>query len=121
MTFEIATPIDDGVIELGLSTADGTRIITVQNIDGDRPLLALEPGVHELRARIETTLLPGDFQIDVGLHRIIGLTLDHVERTLTFTALNVALEGNDRWPWNSVRGAVRPPSTWTVHAPVEAR
>ncbi len=120
MTFDVATRVEDGVIELGLSTGDGTRVITVQNVDGDRPLLRLERGTHEIRARIETTLLPGEFQIDVGLHRLIGLTLDQVERTLTFTALNVAAQGEDRWPWNVVRGAVRPPSTWTVGSPVEA-
>jgi hypothetical protein len=71
---------------------------------------------------VDVGLLPGDFQVDVGLHRINGLTLDFVERTLTFSALNVAPDGGgDRWPWNVVRGAVRPPSEWTVHAPVEAR
>src|SRR3954469_10184512 len=33
MTFLVNEPIDDGVIELGLSTADGTRAATVQNVD----------------------------------------------------------------------------------------
>jgi len=118
-TWEVVTPVDDGVVELGISTADGTRVITVQNVDGDRPLLRLEPGLHEIRARVETALLPGEFQIDVGMHRLIGLTMDFVERALTFTALNVAHDGSeDRWPWAVVRGAVRPPTEWSVSAPV---
>ncbi len=121
MTFDVATPVVDGVIELGLSTADGTRVVTVQNVDGDRPLLKLEPGTHVIRARIETTLLPGELAIDVGMHRLIGLTMDFVERALTFTALNVAYDGGeDRWPWAVVRGAVRPPTQWTVDAAVPA-
>ena len=90
MTFLVNEPVDDGVIELASSTADGTRVVTVQNTDGDRPVLRLEPGRHEIRARIEATLLPGEFTIDVGMHRLIGLTMDFVERALTFTALNVA-------------------------------
>jgi lipopolysaccharide transport system ATP-binding protein len=119
MTFAVAEPVHDGVVELGLSTADGTRVATVQNVDGDRPLLSLEPGRHEIRARIDIALLPGEFTIDVGLHRLIGLTLDFVERALTFTALNVADDGSeDRWPWAVVRGALRPPTEWTVHSPV---
>jgi hypothetical protein len=119
MTFSVDEPVDDGVVELGLSTADGTRVATVQNVDGDRPLLALEPGRHEIRARIDTALLPGEFTIDVGMHRLIGLTLDFVERALTFTALNVADDGSeDRWPWAVVRGAMRPPTEWTVQSPV---
>jgi len=117
MTFDVAEAVHDGVLELGLSTADGARVVTVQNVDGDRPLLDLQPGSHEVRARIEVTLLPGEFNIDVGLHRLIGLTLDHVERTLTFTALNVAASGDDRWPWNVVRGAVRAPTEWSVREP----
>jgi lipopolysaccharide transport system ATP-binding protein len=115
MTFAVNEPVHDGVIELGLSTADGTRVATVQNVDGDRPLLSLEPGRHEIRARIDTTMLPGEFTVDVGMHRLIGLTLDFVERALTFTALNVADDGSDdRWPWAIVRGAMRPPAEWSV-------
>jgi lipopolysaccharide transport system ATP-binding protein len=119
MTFTVNEPVHDGVLELGLSTADGTRVITVQNIDGDRPLLSLEPGRHEIRARIEATLLPGELTVDVGMHRLIGLTLDFVERALTFTAVNVAHDGSeDRWPWTVVRGAVRAPTEWRVSSSV---
>ena len=115
MTFQVNETVEDGVIELGLSSADGTRVATVQNVDGDRPLLSLTPGRHEIRARIDATLLPGEFTLDVGMHRLIGLTLDFVERALTFTALNVAYDGTeDRWPWVVVRGALRPPSEWSV-------
>jgi lipopolysaccharide transport system ATP-binding protein len=121
MTFLISEPVSDGVVELGLATADGTRVATVQNTDGDRPLLELEPGRHEIRARIDTTLLPGEFTLDVGMHRLIGLTMDFVERALTFTALNVAYDGSeDRWPWVVVRGALRPPTEWSVRASVPA-
>ncbi len=119
MTFDVATPVSDGVIELGLSTADGTRVVTVQNTDGERPVLRLAPGRHVIRARIEATLLPGEFTVDVGMHKLIGLTMDFVERALTFTALNVAHDGgDDRWPWVAVRGAVRAPTAWTVDASV---
>jgi len=116
MTFMVNEVVDDGVIELGLSTADGTRVATVQNVDGGGALLHLEPGRHEIRARFDaTTLLPGEFTLDVGMHRLIGLTMDFVEQALTFTALNTAYDGSeDRWPWTSVRGALRPQTTWTV-------
>ena len=113
-TIEVATPVTDGVVELGIGTADGNRVITVQTYDGDTNLLQLDTGTHEIRARLDTALLPGEFQIDFGLHRINGLTLDMVERTLAFTALNYATDSEDRWPWNIVRGAVRPATDWTV-------
>jgi hypothetical protein len=116
MTFLVNERVEDGVIELGLSTADGTRVATVQNVDAGGALLDLAPGRHEIRARFDaTTLLPGEFTIDVGMHRLIGLTLDFVEQALTFTAVNTAYDGGeDRWPWAVVRGALRPATTWTV-------
>ncbi|MCW3007820.1 MAG: transporter ATP-binding protein [Solirubrobacterales bacterium] len=115
MTFAVAEPIDDGVLELGISTADGTRVATVQNVDGDRPLLNLQPGRHEIRASFDIGLLPGELSLDVGMHRLIGLTLDFVERALTFSAVNVAHDGSgDRWPWTIVRGSLRPATQWSV-------
>ncbi|HYI36482.1 MAG TPA: ABC transporter ATP-binding protein [Thermoleophilaceae bacterium] len=120
MTFETFHPIDDGVIELGISTADGGRVVTVQNVDGDRPRLELEPGTWTIEAQIDTTLLPGDFTLDIALHRSWGLTWDYVEQAYTFSALNVAEEGGDHYPWNVVRGAIRTPSRWRVEAALPA-
>jgi hypothetical protein len=114
MHFEVLRPLEEGVVEVGLSGADGTRAVTVQNIDGDAPALALEPGLWTIDAVLDTTLLPGDFNVDVGFHRHSGLTWDYVEQVLTFVALNVAEEGDDRYPWNVVRGFVRAPTSWTV-------
>jgi lipopolysaccharide transport system ATP-binding protein len=120
MTFAVNEPVHDGVIELGLCTADGTRVATVQNVDGARPLLALDPGRHEIRASLDVGLLPGELTLDVGMHRLIGLTLDFVERALTFSCVNVAHDGSDdRWPWAVVRGALRPATEWSVRTPAQ--
>src|SRR5215207_1182409 len=87
LTYEVGEPIDDGVVELGICGPDGSRVITVHNIDGDRPPFALEPGTWVVEVGIDTTLLPGDFTLDVGLHRARGLTWDYVEQVFTFSAL----------------------------------
>ncbi len=116
LQFEVVRPLEEGVVELGLSGADGTRAVTVQNIDRGAPPLALEPGTWSIDAAIDTTLLPGDFNVDVGFHRRSGLTWDYVEQVLTFVALNVAEQGEDHYPWNVVRGFVRAPTEWTVRA-----
>jgi lipopolysaccharide transport system ATP-binding protein len=114
LTFDLRVATDDGVLEVGISSPEHGRVATVQNIDGARPALVLDPGRHRVRVEIDATLLPGEYSIDVGLHRRTGLTLDWVERVLTFTALNVAETGDDRWPWNHVRGALRPDSRWAL-------
>ena len=113
VVFEVFEPIGDAVVEIGISPFGGDRIATVQSVDGERPLLSFEPGTRQVHADIETTLLPGEFALDVGLHHATGITVDYVTSTVRFTALNVAEEGDDHYPWSVVRGYLRPDSSWS--------
>ena len=114
MQFEVLEAIDDAVVELGISGADGVRVVTVQNIDRDGTTLALEPGTYEIVAGLGIPLLPGEFQIDVGMHRLVGYTLDWIEGVLSFSVLNMTLDDSYHYPWIVVRGSVRPESRWSV-------
>ena len=51
--------IEDAVLEVGITTVDGLRLVTSMSTDGGRPTVRLEPGRHELRAVLEPELLPG--------------------------------------------------------------
>jgi lipopolysaccharide transport system ATP-binding protein len=113
--FEVQKPIEDAFIEIGISTLDGLRVATVQNIDEERPCLKLEPGLHEVVVELDVTLLPREYVIDVIVGHLSGLIVDWVERTLQFTALNVAPDSTDHYRWGEVRGFVRPKSVW--HGP----
>src|SRR5205807_7332314 len=64
MQFELFEAVEDAVVELGISGADGVRVVTVQNVDRDGTPLALEPGTYEIGARLDIPLMPGEFQID---------------------------------------------------------
>jgi lipopolysaccharide transport system ATP-binding protein len=114
LTFDVLKPVDDAVVEIGICTADGARVVTAQSIDGERPVLVLEPGTWDINVSLDITLLPGDFTLDIALHRLVGLTWDHVEQVFAFAALNVAEQGGDHYRWNVVRGSVRANSEWTV-------
>jgi hypothetical protein len=116
MRFEVFKPIDDGVIELGISGADGTRILTAQNVDRDGSAFALEPGTYDIHAWLSVALLPGEFQIGLALHRLVGLTLDMVDGLLSFSVLNTTLDESFAYPWVVVRGSVRPESGWSISA-----
>jgi lipopolysaccharide transport system ATP-binding protein len=117
---EAFEPIPETVFEIGVASGDGERILTAQNIDGDRPPATLPAGLHEVDAELRTTLLPGDYTFTVGVHRRNGITLDYVERVLGFGALNVAETGSDHYPWRAVRGYVRPDSKWSAFVPADA-
>ena len=114
VTIEVTKAIPSGAVEVGFNTVDGSRVVTVQNIDAEGPAFSLEPGIHEVQADIDVTLLPGNFTVDVGIHSMAGASYEYLQRVLVFTALNAALVGDDRYPWPTVRGSVRGGSEWSV-------
>ena len=111
--FSVDTPMD-AAVEIGVSTADGRRVVTAQNVDGERPFYRFEPGERQVSAELHLTMLPGEYAIDVAVNSSSGTLVDLVERTLRFTALNEAQHGSDHWRWIKVRGHVRPSrSIWS--------
>jgi lipopolysaccharide transport system ATP-binding protein len=119
LVVEVAEAIPEAVFEVGVSGADGERILTAQNIDGERPPASLRPGLHEVEAELRTTLLPGEYSLTAGVHRRNGVTADYIEQALGFSALNVAESGGDHYPWRGVRGYVRPDSEWSSPVPAD--
>jgi lipopolysaccharide transport system ATP-binding protein len=111
--FEVLEGIDDVVVELGISSLAGDRVVTVNSIDRERPPVRLDAGRQEISAELDASLLPGEFAIDVAIHRTDGNTIDFVQGALRFTALNAAEHGTDHYPWNVVRGYVRPDAVWS--------
>jgi lipopolysaccharide transport system ATP-binding protein len=116
MRFEVLEPIDDAVVELGISGADGTRVLTAQNIDRDGIPFLLETGTYEIHTSLGVALLPGEFQLSIALHRLVGLTLDLVDGVLSFSVINTTVDGSFHYPWVVVRGSVRPESRWSIAA-----
>jgi lipopolysaccharide transport system ATP-binding protein len=112
LAFEVTEPIDDAVVEIGIVSSDGVRVVTAQSIDRNGALIEFERGTNEVRAELDITLLPGEYSVDIAVHRLVALTLDQVERVLTFSAINASYDGSHNYPWNVVKGSVRPPSRW---------
>jgi lipopolysaccharide transport system ATP-binding protein len=107
--------VSDLAFEVGISRADGQRIVTVQSIDGPAPAVDAVPGRQVVTVELPNLhLLPGQFTIDAACHRMDGRTVDHVLGAVRFEALN-GKDGEDRYVWNSMRGYVRPESSWHGH------
>ena len=118
MTFEISEPINEGVTELGICTADGTRFATALSTDDGTPPLQLEPGVTEVKVEVDLTLIPGEYWIDVGIHDFDRTITDYIERVLNFACVNIGYGQTPNYPWPSTqgRGHVRIPSRWSASA-----
>lgn len=110
--FEVRRRIEDAVVEIGISDSDGQRVVTISNIDEGRPQMQIDPGLREITAEIDVTLLPRDYWIDVSIHHITGTTIDWIERAFPFTAVNNSENASDYYRWGQVRGFVRPRSCW---------
>jgi homopolymeric O-antigen transport system ATP-binding protein len=118
VVFESKVEIENAVVEIGIATGEGERVATAQNIDRPGSPLHIVEGLNEVEVEIDISLLPGEYAIDAGLHHKRGLTTDFVWGAFEFTALNVSEGEEESWPWPSVRGSVRPNSTWSPARPL---
>jgi lipopolysaccharide transport system ATP-binding protein len=125
VVYDVTTFIPDAGLEVGISSIDGTRVVTVTNHVARTGLpIALEPGVRAVRVDIDVTLLPGEYAVDVFVHHVgeTKSTIDWVERTLRFTVLDVSADGVDRHAYfgsSVVRGFVRADARWSGPAGAE--
>jgi lipopolysaccharide transport system ATP-binding protein len=115
--FTVDEPFEDAAVEVGISTAEGWRILTAFSHDGGQPL-SMAAGVHEVTAAFAGGLLPGDYTIDVGLHRIAGISLDMVDRVLGFNVSKGEVDPLRNALWDLNRGFVRGETVWR-HARAE--
>jgi lipopolysaccharide transport system ATP-binding protein len=110
---EVGEPIDEGVLEVGINSVEGQRIVTALSTDGGRPTTTLEPGRHHVRVQLAPNLLPGEFVIDIGVHEgVTGATVDFVERVLQF-AVGVS-DGESETYAATVRGYLRTDTHWAL-------
>ena len=66
------------------------------------------------------TLLPHEFNVAVGIHRMTGPTIDSVERAHSLRVLRVDRSGEDRYPWPEAAAYIRPESRFADPRPVPA-
>lgn len=119
VVIEAETAMNDAILEVGISTADGLRVATLANTDAGGKHLVLEPGVQSVDVQIDMALLPGTgYAIDLAVHRSAsGFVVDSAERILSFAVINVARNSSDHYPWDQVRGYVRPQALWSPVVP----
>ncbi len=112
---EVAETIERAVLEIGINTVDGLRIVTSMSTDGGRTPMRLEPGRHGLRAELDPELLPGEFLLDIGVHELGHASVDFVERVLQF-GVSASDGDEETYAWG-VRGYLRSDTRWELQRP----
>ncbi len=104
------------VFWVNVSTPNGGTVLSARSSDRGGGNWDSERGRFEVRARMETTLVPGEYVIDVAAAHPDGIDIDYIERALGFSASNEPVDGgDDRYPWGEgSRGAVRPDTDWEI-------
>jgi lipopolysaccharide transport system ATP-binding protein len=121
LTLEVLEDTEDALLEVGISTMDGTRVTTSFSIDGERPPERLQKGWYRACLDLDPGLLPRQYILDVGVHHLGQghLTIDFVQGVLALTVLSEPESGNDRHLPNPTRGFVRPIGKWRPPTSVE--
>ncbi len=119
VTLEVERPIGEALIGFGISSLDGTRIVTSFSTDCGRSTFRLSPGWHRVVVDVDVTLLPRRYCLDCTVVGPGGYDVDSLARVLDFTALDVAESGTDVYRWSNVRGFVRPAAAWRPPEPVD--
>jgi lipopolysaccharide transport system ATP-binding protein len=116
-TYEVLEPLGDVCFEVGVFSADGTKFATAQSVDRGRPWLDVAAGWYEVTAEVSLDLLPHEYHLGLGIHRMTGATVDWVERAQSFTVSNDS--GDDRYQWPEGETAyMRPESRFDDPRPV---
>lgn len=113
---EVAMPVERAVAMVVISTSDGTKVMNSNSSDRGAGPTALRPGKLQAEVRLDATMLPGEFAMDVAVVDVDGRSLDYVERVLSFTALDSPEPGGgESYPWETVHGYVSPEATWALN------
>jgi lipopolysaccharide transport system ATP-binding protein len=113
-TCDLLKDVPDGLFEVSISSLDGAHVTCSTTLDGGGGPRFLARGRHEVTAAFDVVLLPRQYTIDLGVHHHDGRTADFVQRTLDFTVLRVAENGDDHFRWNRTRGYVRADARWDL-------
>jgi lipopolysaccharide transport system ATP-binding protein len=113
-TYEAFERIEDAVFDVSILSSEGVQAVTAQSIDFGRPPADLPPGWQEVTAELSVGLLPHEYNVGVGVHRMTGATIDWVDRAHRLRILHHDRTGEDRYQWPEATGFVRPDSSFDV-------
>src|SRR5690606_36464804 len=68
LTYEIQARIKEAIVQIGITTSDGSRILTSFSHSGGLAELQLTQGVAKFKIKWTSHLLPGNYFMDIAIH-----------------------------------------------------
>jgi lipopolysaccharide transport system ATP-binding protein len=114
MTLEIFEPVEDAMLEVSITTIDGTNVVQSFSTDNGREPFSLRCGSCALSWQMDIDLLPRRYSLVLGVYRYsTGKAIDLVERVQSFEVLKMMNDDAGYYRW-TIRGFVSPRAKWDV-------
>lgn len=104
--------IDDEVLlDLTFNTKEGVSVVYAVN-QFDKQRLKLSKGLNQFKVKLKNDFLPGKYYLTAGVHDIKGMTIDYLENVTSITALNVAKQSDNSYPFGWVNAYTKTNGIW---------
>ena len=101
------------LFDVRICTSDGIQMVHAMNQYESPEVSNLQSGSNFFSCSIQNELQPGKYNINVGIHKQDGTTLEYLEHILDFEVLEVTRGDEDGFTYNFKLCYVRAKSTWS--------
>ncbi|MCP4121431.1 MAG: ABC transporter ATP-binding protein [Bacteroidetes bacterium] len=112
--FNVLKKIIDGIIVVGISTREGSKIVFLESHESLNKLLELKEGEHTVNVDLPLNLLPGRYLIWLAAFHENGRNISHVDCALNFEVIKVGQTKEETYKWNPIHGMVRNQTKWEI-------
>ncbi len=112
LTVEIFKPIKSALLDVKMTSMEGTYITyATTNFEGIKEL-SLEKGEYTFDITLENRLVPGSYSFVIGIHHTTGLSIDYVQQIGNITVSNIS-KGSMDYVIPATHGFIINQSKWT--------
>ncbi len=115
LSFEIESheALGNLLFDVRICTSEGIQMVHAMNQYESTDIHSLQEGANHFNCQIENQLQPGKYNINVGIHKPDGTTLEYLEHILDFEVLEVTRGDSEGFRYNFKLCYVRAKSKWT--------
>lgn len=115
INLDVFQKIENALLDLKINSNEAITITHSMNMMDGAGTFTFNPGRHVIELELENNFQPGNYNINLGIHRSDKgtATIDYVENIGYFNVSNIAKNNND-YNYDFVFGYVRPNAKWKI-------
>lgn len=113
INFDVTKGVKDSFLEFVLTDLDGKSLGQTRFPEHGQDGLAFSEGPQNVEVEMRSIVFPGSYSINLGIHRMNGLTIDWVEKAAEFEIQNAPSNSSFHHPW-AAKGQFRCDANWSA-------